>query len=126
MTTVVFEGPQAPQGKHLCTPCILLYKAAIVSVVGQEIKELEEDGLDAEKVLRMKDYEVQAKASRPRVSVGVAHVNGNPQLGPVPVCWEHMMVVITNTPSGLAAVQGNVDTALGMLGLAGARPGQRS
>jgi hypothetical protein len=124
VTQIALDGPQPPSGRQFCSPCIMLFKAAVVQACGAEIQELETDGQDGQKVFRMRDV-VPEGTPLPRLSVGVALVNGNHQLGMVPVCWEHMIVANTATPSGLQQAHGNVEQALAANGIMTARTGQR-
>lgn len=96
MTDVHFQGPEPIELAGLCLICVMICKAAEMEC-HPEWQRLAEDGKPGQKWFPWEPHAKTLPLMRPAVTDGVSDVM--PQLGRVPVCWDHLATItVTRLP----------------------------
>lgn len=88
MTRTHFHGPgDADALDGLCLVCLMCARGAELDDVGEEWKRLEADGQDA--LQKWFKWDGRRVLIRDAVVDGISDILG-PQVGLVPLCWDHL------------------------------------
>jgi hypothetical protein len=112
---VQIEGPRPRSGSiGLCAYCCMTYKSSVLALNGRRLEAEVQAAVAAgeSRVFRLQHYHEPHEIPLPCEAVTVTLITGNETLGPLPVCWSHLLapqVVEAKDmpkPSGLAVAQG--------------------